>query len=263
MKKTVKTLVIITICLALVLSLSIGFTACDKEDATNRDEHFANDMLFKIDDETTVWGLPLSIFSEVLNEDESYFTFTSNGKVHGQLKTKTKQEIFEVIGGLLQLFEINLDDISAQLPNIDLDEMIVKPYVVDMFPGFTLDHVVESFELMKKSLGLSLIGFDLENEQIQGIIAEIEETHRIPADLIDRLPDDFSFGLAFDGTYFLKTVVDADGHSQKAVYVGGDVAHNPSTQPFVIFSMEDEGGRKHLALSVEFIMINIVLYEVL
>ena len=243
--------------------MAFSLVACDKKSGAEGDRHFANDMLFKIDDETTVWGLPLSIFSEVLNEDESYFTFTSNGKVHGQLKTKTKNEIFEVIGGLLTLFDVDLDEIAAGLPDIDLDETIVKPYVVDMFPGFTLDHVVDSFSLMTKSLGLSIIGFDLENEQIQGIIADIEETHRVPADLLDRLPDDFSFGLAFDGYYFIKTVVDADGNERQAIYVGGGVAHNPDTQPFVIFSMEEESGRKNLTLDVEFIMISLKLDEVL
>ena len=259
----VKKIVSIVLIIALALSLAMAFVACDKDATTAKDEHFANDMLFEIDDETTVWGLPLSIFAEVLNEDESYFTFTSNGKVHGQLKTKTKDEIFEVIGGLLSMLNVDLDEISAGLPNIDLDEMIVKPYVLDMVPGFTLDHVVDSFKLMTKSLGLSIIGFDLENEAVQGIIAEIEETHRIPADLIDRLPDDFSFGLAFDGYYFIKKVVDSEGNERQAIYVGGDVAHNPDTQPFVVFSMVESGGRKNLTLDVEFIMISLKLNEVL
>lgn len=261
--KNVKRIVSIVLILALALTLAVSFVACDKGGSAAKDEHFANDMLFKIDDETAVVGLPFGVFSEVFNEDECYFTFTSNGKVHGQLKTKTKHEIFEVIGGLLNIFNVDLDEITAGLPGIDLDEMIVKPYVLDMFPGFTLDHVVDSFRLMTKSLGLSIIGFDLENEAIQGIIADIEETHRIPADLIDRLPDDFSFGLAFDCTYFLKKVVDADGNERQAIYVGGDVAHNPDTQPFTIFTMSEQGGRKHLKLDIEFIMISIDLYEVL
>ena len=261
MKNTYKFL-IVAVSLLLAVALLFSLVACNKQVVEEEDKHFAADKLFAIDDETAVVGLPFSTFSEVFDESECYFTFTSSGKVHGQIKTKSKNEIFEVLGSLLGLLNVDLDTIGAGLAEIDLDETIVEPYVLDMFPGFTLDHVVESFELMTKSLGLSLVGFDLENEAIKGIIEEIEATHRVPADLIDRLPDDFSFGLAFDGTYFLKTVVDADGHSRQAIYVGGAVAHNPATQPFVIFSVEESGGKMHLKLDVEFIMISFELCEI-
>jgi len=253
MKKAFK-LVCITLVLILVFALSISLVACNKNGVEDV-EYFANDMYFEFGNDTTVVGIPFSLVSNVFDADESYFTFTSNGKVHGQLKTKTG--LIEMLEGIFKVFDVDMSEMASGLSDIDLDEMIVKPYVVDMFPGFTLDHIEESFNLMKNSLGLSIVGIDYEHE----IIKEIESTHRIPSDILDRIPEDFSFGIAFDQTYYIKTVVDADGNEQKAVYIGGDVAHNDNTQPFVIFTMTQENGVKVLKLNVEFILVNLVLKE--
>jgi len=259
--KNVSKIFVSMLAVLLIVAISISFTACDKK--AEGDVYFENDMLFEIDPESAVMGFTFGLVSGVFDEEQSYFTFTSNGKVHGQLKTITKEGILDVLGGLLELFDIDISSLAAGLADVDLDEAMVKPYVEPMFPGFDLDHIVESFQLMKKSLGLSLIGFDLENDQIKGIIEYIEETHKVPADLIDRLPDDFSFGIAFDSVYSIKTVTDADGKARKAIYVGDVVAHNSDTQPFVIFSMTTESGKVKLDLTVEFIYVDLVLMECL
>lgn len=256
MKKSFK-LVSLAVCLVLVLSLALSLVACDKGSAKQY-EYFQNDMLFSISNtDSEVMGLKLALFSSVFDKNESYFTFTSSGKVHGQLKTKTN--IIDMLGGLLSIFNVDINEMASGLSDIDLDEAIVKPYVVDMFPGFTLDNLKDSFDLMKKSLGLSLIGIDFEHP----IVKEIEATHRIPSDLVSRLPEDFSFGIAFDNEYFLKDVVDADGNTHKAIYVGDVVAKNENTQPFVIFTMSEKQGKKQLKLDVKFIMVSLVLTEAL
>ena len=253
MKTTFKILTL-TVVLLLIAVLAFALVACDKDSAP-KDEYFENDMLFKISDDTEIVGLPYGIFSVLFDEDESYFTFTSDGKVHGQLKTK--QGLVSTAIDLLDTMGYDVNELTSGLADIDLDEALVDPYVVDMFPGFTLDHVEESFDLMKNSLGLSLIGIDFEHEIIRGI----ESTHRLPADLLDRIPADFSFGIAFDEIYHIKTVTDADGNTMKAIYVGDIVAHNENTQPFIIFSMSEKKGKKVLTLDVEFIMIHLVLEE--
>ena len=253
MKTKIK-VVSLAVCLVLVLSLVFALVACDKGTAAKY-EYFENDMLFSISDDGEVMGLPFGLFSSVFDPNESYFTFTSTGKLHGQLKTKTN--IVGLIGGLLSVFGVDISEITTGLSDIDIDEAIVKPYVLDMFPGFTLDNLKDSFALMEKSLGLSLVGIDFEHE----LVKEIEETHRIPSDFVDRLPDDFSFGIAFDNEYYLKTITDADGNVSKAVYVGDVVAKNENTQPFVIFTMSEKKGKKQLELDVEFIMISLVLTE--
>ncbi|MBQ9276550.1 MAG: hypothetical protein IJ226_03045 [Clostridia bacterium] len=255
MKKSFK-LVSLAVCLVLVLSLAFTLVACDKG-TEKQYEYFENDILFSISNDGEVVGLTFALFSSVFDQDESYFTFTSSGKVHGQLKTKTN--IVDMLGGLLRVFKVDINEITSGLSNIDLDEAIVKPYVLDMFPGFTLDDLKDSFDLMKKSLGLSLIGIDFEHP----IVKEIEETHRIPSDLVSRLPEDFSFGIAFDNEYFLKDVVDADGNTHKAIYVGDIVAKNENTQPFIIFEVSEKKGKKQLKLDVKFIMVSLVLEEAL
>lgn len=253
MKKTFK-IVTLTVVLLLVAVLALGLVACDK-DSTPQEVYFDNDMLFTVSDDTEIMGLPFGIFSVLFDENESYFTFTSDGKVHGQLKTK--QGIVSTAIELLNTFGYDVNELTAGLADIDLDEALVDPYVVDMFPGFTLDHIEASFDLMKKSLGLSLIGIDFESELIKGI----ESTHRLPADLIDKIPENFSFGIAFDQVYHIETVTDADGNEMKAIYVGDIVAHNENTQPFIIFSTSEKKGKKILTLDVEFIMVHLVLEE--
>ncbi len=238
----------------LILTFSFTFFACDK-DAEIKDEYFENDMLFKISDDTEIVGLPFGLVADLFDKEESYFTFTSDGKVHGQLKTI--DNLVESALGLLDLFGYDINELTAGLADIDIDEAVIQPYVVDMFPGFTLDHVEESFNLMKKSLGLSLIGIDFESEIIKGI----ERTHRVPSDIIDQLPSNFSFGIAFDQTYHLETLTDSEGNTFKAVYVGDIVAHNENTEPFVVFTQSEKKGKKILTLDVEFIMIHLVLEE--
>lgn len=248
-------LVSLAVCLVLVLSLAFTLVACDKG-TEKKYEYFENDMLFSISNESEVMGLTF-VFPSVFDQNESYFTFTSSGKVHGQLKTKTN--IVDMLGGLFRVFKVDINEITSGLSNIDLDEAIVKSYVLDMFPGFTLDNLKYSFDLMKKSLGLSLIGVDFEHP----IVKEIEATHRIPSDLVSRLPEDFSFGIAFDNEYYLKDVVDADGNTHEAIYVGDIVAKNENTQPFVVFDMSEKKGKKQLKLDVKFIMVSLVLTEAL
>ena len=223
---------------------------------TDNNKHFDSDVSFKIsDDNTEIVGFPFGIFSVLFDENESYFTFTADGRVHGQLKTK--DNLVEIATNLFELFGVDMDEMAGGISDVDIDEAIVKPYVVDMFPGFTLDHIKESFDLMKQSLGLSLLGIDFDNE----VIREIEQTHRLPSDILDRLPADFSFGIAFDQAYHLETVVDADGNEKQAIYVGDIVAHNANTEPFIVFTITEKKGKKVLTLDVEFIMIHLVLEE--
>ena len=219
--------------------------------------HFETTKRYSIKSKSSVAGYSYGFLSWVFEKDESYFEFTSDGKVHAQIKTKA---IMPMLESILTTFNVDLDSVASTIYDIDLDDAVVEPYVVEMFPGFTLDHVVDSFNLMKDSLGLYLIGFDLEDEGIRSIIADIERTHKIPEDILDKIPEDFTFGIAFDGVYHIKTVKDAEGNERQAIYVGGAVANNPNTQPFMIFTIdEDEYGRESLKLSVEFIMVSLLL----
>ena len=249
MKKTFKILTF-AVAMLLIAVMMCALVACDK-DTEKKDVYFENDMLFKISDETVVVAEGLfGLAYALLDENECYFTFTSDGKVHGQIKTDPQK-----LESLLDLAGSYID--MSSISEIDLDKEVVDPYVVDMFPGFTLDHVGASFDLMKNSLGLSLIGIDFESD----IIKDIERTHKVPADALDRLPANFSFGIAFDNIYHIETVTDAEGNTRQAIYVGDIVAHNENTQPFIIFSTSEKKGKKILELDVEFIMVHLVLEE--
>lgn len=214
-------------------------------------KHFDTTTRYQIDFlQGSVANIKASFVSAIFDKNECYFEFTPDGRVHAQLKTKST--LIPMIDQLLSGFEFDLSTLS----DMDLDETLVDPYVVEMFPGFTLDHVVESFGLMN-SLGLALkIDNFEEDENIQYIVRYIEQHHGLPADAIDRLPDDFSFALTFDSVYHIETVKDADGNERQAIYIGDIVAHNKNTEPFIVLSMtQDNKGKQQIQLDVEFIMI--------
>ena len=223
------------------------------------DRYFENDILFTISGSGKVAGIPFSLASILLDDEESYFTFRSDGKIHGQIMT---QEISVLLAFAERITGIDIASYAPQISSLDLDEVMIKPYVEAMFPGFTLSNIKDSFDLIKNSIGLSLIGVDFEHPLIKAI-EEVQEdgTHRIPENFLDELPEDFAFGIAFDGYYHIEMLTDADGNTYQALYIGGDVAHNPNTQPFMILTLSEKKGKKQINLDVEFLVVNLLLVE--
>ena len=67
---------------------------------------------------------------------------------------------------------------------------IVDQYAVELLPGFTLDDLQSSL-LLAKSLGVSFIGLDFDDPDIQAIARSLAQTGTLPPDMT--LPDGIGF----------------------------------------------------------------------
>lgn len=269
MKKTISKISIITVAVALLVAVSLSFVACDANGTA-----FDSDTYFAIDNDTTdfmgtVSGLLLgAVENMALNMDETYFVFKKDGTVHGQITTA--DGLFSDIDGLLGSIKnppFNIDiDINSILAGVDLTDGI-NSYAEPIFPGFKARleaaDLKGALQLVEDSLGLNIHGLDYDNEDIKAVVQEVAETKKLPGDLLSRIPADTVLTLTFDWKYRIEEVEAEDGTKYQAIYLGNKVAaRDQQTEPFGVFTMtEDENGRKHLLLRIEFININLGLVE--
>lgn len=241
-----------TVALGSVFALS----ACDK----TRDDVFKRDTVFTINDgsnegdPTTIMDFPYGFISSVaLNDEQCYFRFGSDGMLHAQLRTA--DNLMSMVDSLLG----NVD-LGAMLDSLDLGGM-VRNIVQPFFPGFTLNDLQYSLSLIEKSLGFNIRGLDFEDEGIKYILDYVKQHEKLPGDVLQHLPEDLVLTLTFDNPYSIRTVHDADGNAMQAIYIGRDVANDPTTQPFAVMTLREKNGVKTIYYKIEFMNVVINLTE--
>lgn len=132
----------------------------------------------------------------------------------------------------------------------DLDvEDIVREYCKNMFPGATVDDFSAALEVVKRSIGVEIIGAD--NLNGTEIWNSITKEGKLPENAVLRP----GFGFEINSTYCVKKVKGADGEEWTAVYIG---RFNPDTEPFLIFTVHEDGGISTVDVSME--ILGLVLY---
>lgn len=232
------------------------------------EKYFDKDTKFEFDTENVQIMSDNAIYaiaeSAALNPEKCYFEFKKNGTMHAQLQTK--DGLVGSIDTILNLFLADgqtKEDLLAGVTDLNLEDAI-KSYVDGFFPGFSLNDLEGSLGLLKSSIGASLGGIDFTND----LFDYVKQNKTLPADVLDRLPNDLVLTLSLDMDYRIKEVKTAEGKTKTVIYLGKEVAANDQTQPFFVFEQKtiknDDGIKiKHLEGRVDFIGVTIALNEII
>ena len=239
----------------------------------NKSTSFSKNMRFEIDEDTTglmQYGGPFIISmlkSALLDVDNTYAEFTTDGKMHFQLQLRG--DLFgaglDSVFDLLDFFGIEMDkaSVSALLKNFDI-EGGVDSMVEPMFPGFKAElekgNLKGALEIIERSLGFNIVGLDYEDEGVKTVLSYVAQNMKLPTNLLDLIPADTQLTLTFDSQYVVKDVVGEDGKTYKGVFISS-IASNPDTQPFAVFDVTEKDGKTKLFLKVEFMNLRIGFTE--
>lgn len=285
MKKNIgKYILILAVVTTLILSACL-FAACDEKEEV-KPLAFSQDRVFKLDAENiNFMGNPHIVVAAVialaLDEDETYFEFKSDGTVHGQISTKAgilgiAENLLEneTIKGLLgdSFGDLSIESIGNMIAQVDLAEGL-EFYAEPMFPGFTKcledGNADAAFKLIENTLGLNIKGVDFSKGALKEAVEKMGQeyatykTLHLPSNLLEIIPKDAQLTLSADWEYNLVHLKGEDGAKHDALYIGGDVAHDPATtQPFAIFTYtENQDEPARLELRIEFMSITLALVE--
>lgn len=269
MKNRLFKIVSIIMVLSVIVACTSVLCACNKKDEAKKDVCFDKTTKYCFDtddmavvDNDLIMGV---IFGMAINEEKSYIEFKPDGTFHCQLTTI--DGLLGTVADLADLFEIDLDTALAGLAETDLEDA-VDNYVVGLFPGFTLQDLEGSLNIIYKSLGLTFRGIDFTDEGISSLLNILKTTGKLPANLLDYLPEDLVLQLVWDGKYKIVDVTTHDGKAMKAIYIGNKVAANDDTQPFAVMTIgkdaddEDHPNVEQLKLRVEVVGLTVAFNKV-
>ncbi|MDE6060056.1 MAG: hypothetical protein K2G31_01095 [Clostridia bacterium] len=274
----IKKIVIVALIAVMVGALTLGLCACNNNtDNTNNPDtqewyHFDKAVRFDVNKQkTNVMDMDIgptvivALFNVAFDNANTYIEFKPDGKMHFQLQTQAGLfgEKFSSLISMLKNFGADLD-VGAMLSSIELTGML-ESYVEPMFPGFTAKVDVGDLEgalnLISSSLGLNIVGFDYDNTEVQKLLKEIGSTKRLPADLIDRIPDDTVLTLTWDSPYYVWDVTGHDGKTYTAIAIG-ELGKTGYTQPWCTFDLSTNAeGVQELFFRAEFMMSQLAFKE--
>lgn len=229
-----KKMKVISIIMVVLMSLSclFLFTGCA--------EHLDEDAFFQIKMESRVMDYPVAL---ALTADSGIL-----------LKKDGTMTVSLMINDFATTLVNGMDLSSLSSVNIEKE---AGAYAVPIVPGFTMRDVLGSFELLKNSLGIELVGLDYENEDIKKLVDSLQETGKVNSDL--KVPG--GLGIRYTGFYELKTLrSEITGEEFTAVYVD---KYSENGEPYVIMTMttDPESGKRVLYLRVEFMNISLYAQE--
>lgn len=270
MKNSVKKISAIAVIAVMLACCIFLLSACDLKGVAFEKNHFEKDTYYEIDyTSVNIMGMSLSNYGSlgtsllnlILDTGETYFVFKPDGSVHGQIKTRNDvlkkiNSIFSLLG--LLGVEVDLDNSEP----IDLEDIIAS-YVEPMFPGFTAclkrGDLENALLIIKRSIGLNIVGFDYDNEGVKEILGEIAQNMAVSLSMLSKLPEDLELTLTFDSRYIRKTVKGSDDKEYQAIYIGDSVANrNQQTNAFITFTENED---ESLDLVVEFMNVKIKLLK--
>lgn len=226
-----------------VVFLIIAFVLCvlPLSGCGDKKTYVEEDMSFALTNKTTVMGIPLNLVLDAssgieLKEDG---TFVLNLMLND---------------GAPQLLN-NYFDLEA-MSKADLSGFI-NAYVKPIFPGFTLDDVKGSLDLIKNSLGIEIVGLDFEDENVKKLVESLETTGKINSDLV--IPE--GLGIRYTSFYEIKTLKsETTGKEYTAIFTD---KYSEGGEPYFVLTMDtdSESGKKTLNMRVEFLNLTLNLLQ--
>lgn len=236
---------IFTILTIIILSLSVGLlSACSSE------EHFKKETTYVFSEINLGSTVDLGELSgllggmkinDILDTNASEIKFSKDGKMSFKIILNSK---------LITIANLALSQISLEGQEESMQEYI-DMYFSQLFPGFDIKNLPKSLDIIKLSLGIELEKFDMDDEGVKSIVESIQSFKKF--DSKAKIPN--GFGIAFNGIYEIKTLIDKDNNQQKAIYVG---EHSKNTEPFLIMMLnkDSETEIENISFSMEFIQLN-------
>lgn len=178
---------------------------------------------------------------------ECKFVFYEDGTFKTTVTVADK--FIPLINGLLGSLDFGSLMDGKVMGDLDVED-IIREYCKNMFPGATVDDFSAGLEVVKRSLGVEIIGAD--NLNATEIWNSITKDGKLPEGL------ELKPGIGFEitSTYCVKTVKGADGKEWTAVYIG---RFDPDTEPFLIFTVRDEN-ETAATVDVSMEILGLVLY---
>lgn len=278
MKTTmIKKVLITAIVLAMLSSCLFALCACG---GTGSDEaeptYFDTTKRFKFNyDKTSLMGyggrgIVNALFEIAFDVENTYLEFTPDGQMHLQIRTQENLlgSKLDSIFNALEAFKIaNLTkaDVEKMLESFSVEAQI-DDYVEPMFPGFKAKlregDLDGALKLLQRSLGFYLYGLDYENDSVKELIDYVGKNMKLPATILDDIPDDTIITLTLDNSYCIKEGTGSDGVTHKGIYIS-EIANEPNTQSFGVSTVTtNKKGEMELVLRVEFMGMQLGFTEI-
>lgn len=235
MNRTMKSLVAIVVTLALLACCLLSFTACDEKVRV-----LEEDTRYNIQINTEIMTLPISVLTtfQIVQPDDIFFELKADGtmKMHigfGDDLVDTAIDLVEGVTG--EPF-----DLSSLLGDIDIIGAL-SLYAEAIVPGFDINDPEGSFELLRKSTGLSIEGIDWGSDKVKEVITCLQNGSQLTELTVPN-----GIALEYNGPYHIETLTDSNGNTFDAVYMGKD------EDPYMMFKMgTSDTGKKTLSFRVE------------
>ncbi len=229
---------IIAFLIAVIMLLSAAsiLGACKNKPTEPETYLLAEDIVFPIDlADSSLMGIP---FSMVIDSD-SCITLRADGTATIFFKTKS------ALSGLVNTL---LGDGLA-------GDFILTPFIemaLEYIPGFDLSDMGHTFDLVNACLGLSLLGFNWEDPDVEAMFNAIAETGKLPDSL--RLPRTLT--LEYNANYYLKNLSSPYTGTYTGVFLG---EHNENGEPFILLDLsknDDEVKKLNLRIELVKLIVN-------
>ncbi|MFA5449125.1 MAG: hypothetical protein WC292_01620 [Clostridia bacterium] len=226
MKNIRKFIVLITVALIAVSSFFLLAACNDTPEYPDR-RLPEEDTMFYVDFGTSkIKDNPLGLASIFFEQSESYILLRADGTATIKLLTKP-------VGGVLGLPQIQEALAGATFSETEIDTFVNMIY--GYLPGadFTdLDTVQTSFQ---STLGLTLIGLDGDNEQVQNLFTSIVNDKALPSEI--NLPSDLRLGIEVTGEYYIKDVYsEHTDTTHTGVFMG---KHHEDGEAFLLMTLTE------------------------
>lgn len=232
MKKFIKSIAITALAVLLLTNLFLLFS-CDKR--------VKEDTVYYIDlKESKI----MDVATTLLLDEESHIVLRKDGTAKVFLKTS------ESLGGIL-----NYALSKGLASDFDL-QPIIDGMVRDFFPGFTLEDMRLSLNLLKNSLHLTLVGLDPNDPGVAAIFQAISETGKLPDSVT--LPN--GLGIEYNSEYRIEKVTSKYSGEYTGIFMGD---HHKNGEPYVMMTLQDQADRdrKQIFYRNEMLNISIIARE--
>lgn len=185
--------------------------------------------------------VPIPMF---LDREKSGITFTADGKA------KVTLMLNNGIVGILNKYI--LPTAGAAIGEIDLKGDWVDVYVSTLFPGFTLDDIPRSLDLLE-SIGLKITGLNYGDEGIKKITDSLKKTGKTGPEIT--IPE--NLGLVLERDYAIKKLhSDVTRRDHEAIYLG---QYDKNGESYFMFTLtkDDKTGKAHLHGHIEFLNLTV------
>lgn len=249
MKKAKKILVVVLLVVLIVTAVLL--TSCKEKNPALA--YFEDTRVYKITKFDALGFGP--VIALALDFDQSYFSFDEKGTCEFRIMINKH---------IIPAANVFISTLIGSVKRESIDKFN-EAYTATLFPGFTFDEVIESFRLLRKGLGLEVIGLEEDSEIMKKVNESFAKGEAFPEDI--KLPE--IIGIKYTGPYFLMDVKSpSDGTVYHGLFLGKYVKN---TQPYVGATLESnvereviENGTTNkvsvntLSITVDFLKLNII-----